>query len=256
MNRPIVRLALVAATVLMARQAAPQTAPKPLTGLQRAVACAMPPAATGAAASEAPHVIGSQAPDRRESYAPGDLLVIDRGTAGGLRLNQQFFIRRPLTAHDMTGESAPPVVETAGWLTIVSLDAQSAVGRIDQACGAVFAGDYLEPFSAPDVSDSVLTVDRSGSPDFQHMARVLFGPEGHATAGTGEFVLIDRGTDAGVSVGSRLAIYRDTHVVGVPLAWVGEAAVVAAAPGRALVRIADARDAVESGDFLAPRSNQ
>ncbi len=257
MKRSISRLALVAAAVLMASPAAPQTAPTPLTRLQRAVACAMSPSATGAAAAMAPHVIGSQDPERREAYMPGDLLVIDRGTAGGLQLNQQFFIRRPFAADQMAGEEAArPVVQTAGWLTIVALDARSAVGRIDQACDAIFSGDYLEAFSAPDVPDSVLTADRSGNPDFRHMARVVFGPEAHATAGTGEFVMIDQGTDAGVAVGSRLAIYRDKHVAGQPLAWVGEAAVVAAAPGRALVRIADARDAVEQGDFLAPRTGQ
>jgi hypothetical protein len=51
-----------------------------------------------------------------------------------------------------------------------------------------------------------------------------------------------------------LAIYRDLRVAGVPLTAVGEAKVVAVGSRMAVVRINRARDAVVSGDYVAPRS--
>jgi hypothetical protein len=204
-------------------------------------------------AAATPHVIGSQDPAPQQLFAPGDLLVIDRGSAGGLQLNQQFFIRRPMISSHVSGEPRDLPAETTGWATIVAVDARTAIARIDQACDAISIGNYLEPFQAPEVPDSVLRVDRSGNPDFQDMAHVLFGDEERTTAGTGDFMLIDRGSLAGVSVGSRFAIYRDKGAPGLPLAWVGEAAVVATGPSLSLVRIDDTIDAVARGDFAAPR---
>ena len=66
-------------------------------------------------------------------------------------------------------------------------------------------------------------------------------------------MLIDRGSDQGLMPGARFAIYRDVGVDGVPLASVGEGIVVSTSSTMALMRVTRARDAVYSGDYIAPR---
>ena len=66
-------------------------------------------------------------------------------------------------------------------------------------------------------------------------------------------MIIDRGTDQGVTAGARYAIYRDIGSAGMPLASVGEAVVLSAGKTLALTKITRARDAVLSGDYVAPR---
>ena len=82
----------------------------------------------------------------------------------------------------------------------------------------------------------------------------MYGSEQRRSAGLGEFMLIDQGTNHSVAVGARFAIYRDIRVGGAPLASVGEATVVAIGPTMAVVRINRARDAIFTGDLAVPRS--
>jgi len=68
--------------------------------------------------------------------------------------------------------------------------------------------------------------------------------------------VIDAGLGGGVQPGARCAIYRDVHVLGVPLAPEGEAVVVRADPDTAVVRLTLTRDAVQQGDLLIPRKSK
>ena len=70
---------------------------------------------------------------------------------------------------------------------------------------------------------------------------------------TFDFMLIDWGADHGVTPGTRLAIYRDVRTPGLPLASVGDAVVISVGPMLSLTRITRARDAVQSGDYVAIR---
>jgi hypothetical protein len=124
---------------------------------------------------------------------------------------------------------------------------------IDHACDAMAQGDYLEPFTAPSVPADIDRDTPSGDPDFSAVGRILAAVEDRSTAGAGGLVLIDRGTDQGVQAGARFAIYRDIGSAGVPLAAVGEAVVLSAGRTLALTKITRARDAVFSGDYVAPR---
>ena len=95
------------------------------------------------------------------------------------------------------------------------------------------------------------------------MGRVLFGDEEHSTAGAGDYMLIDRGTDKGLTPGARFAIYRDVHrwmrdysstpLGQLPLASIGEGVVVTTGESMSVLRIVSARDAVLRGDYVVPR---
>ena len=109
--------------------------------------------------------------------APHELLVVGSGTDAGVRLGQQFFIRHapfldvsgygrprgPMSAGagratvSRRGAAGRPYASaafsstTAGWLRIVSVNQTTAIARVEYACDAIFQGDYLEPFGAPEV---------------------------------------------------------------------------------------------------------
>jgi len=85
------------------------------------------------------------------------------------------------------------------------------------------------------------------------MGQIVAGNENRNDMGPGDFALIDRGSEHGLAPGARLALYRDIGVAAMPLASVGEAIVISTSAKMSLLRITRARDAVHTGDFIAPR---
>src|SRR5262249_17929162 len=67
------------------------------------------------------------------------------------------------------------------------------------------------------------------------------------------YMLIDRGANKNVAIGSHFAIYRDREVTGLPLTPIGEATVVSVGPVLSVVRITQSRDAVFTRDVVVPR---
>jgi hypothetical protein len=241
------------AAVLAATSVAAQTPPVELTGEQVEVACAPPPTLAEPPAGK-PQVIGSQDPVPRVSFGRPELLVINAGSGKGLLLGQDFFFRRLVRWGESYNDKLPHSVHTSGWGRIIAVNEATAIMSVERICSEIMAGDYLDPFQAPEITEDITSVDTTKEPDFTSLGRVLFGADERRTAAIGEFVLIDRGTEQGVSQGMPVAIYRDLRVAGVPLTSIGEAKVVAVGSRMAVVRINRARDAIVAGDYVAPRS--
>ena len=239
-----------------------QPADVKLTPMQLSIACAIPPATVVPGAATL-HVIGAQDTIPRTTFAERDLLVIDAGTDKGVQLDQQYFVRRPVRPGLLTGPIRR-AVQTAGWIRIVAANETTAIASVTQACTAIEAGDYLEPFVVPPVVTALTSADTAAQPDFKDMGRVMFGDEEHSTAAAGDYMLIDRGTDQGLRPGARFAIYRDVHrwmrdyssmpLGQLPLASIGEGVVVTTGDTMSVLRIVSARDAVLRGDYVVPRS--
>ena len=109
-------------------------------------------------------------------------------------------------------------------------------------------GQLIDP-----LADKLLTSAALISLVQMDLAQIVAGDEDRRTAGAGDFMLIDWGADHGVTPGTRLAIYRDVRTPGLPLASVGDAVVITVGPMLSLTRISRARDAVQSGDYVAIR---
>src|SRR5712692_1459042 len=252
----------IAVSASQIAQAQDQPPDEKLSPLQLSIACAIPPA-TVVPGTAALHVIGAQDTVPRTTFAARDLLVIDAGTAKGVQLGQQYFVRRAVRPGLLTGP-VRRAVQTGGWIRIVAANETTAIASVTHTCGAIEAGDYLEPFVAPPVLGELAPVDRSLQPDFKDMGRVMFGDAERSTASTGDYMLIDRGTDNGLTPGARFAIYRDVHrwmrddrymALGqLPLASIGEGVVVTTGETMSVLRILSARDAVYRGDYVVPRT--
>jgi hypothetical protein len=188
-----------------------------------------------------------------------DLLVIGGGTASGLQLGQQFFIRRSIKSF---GSRTPRGTRTVGWLSIVAVNATNAIAIVNQACGGIVTGDYLETFVEPVVSAEMERDDTPGQPDFTTLGHVVVGNEDRGVVGPGDYVLIDWGQAQGLSAGSRFAIYRDAgsqskypdaHAANLPLVSVGEGVVISTSNKMALTKVTRARDPIYAGDYIAVR---
>jgi hypothetical protein len=245
---------LIAALLVSGATAArAQPADAPMSVMEQAVACAPPPKLSAGAPPAALQIIGAQDTVARALYEARDLLVVNGGTASGVDLGQQYFVRRRVGFGLGARSAREATVRTAAWIRIVAANATTSIATVTHLCDGIVEGDYLEPFVAPVVPAGADRADTAGALDFTSPGHVLYGDEERNTAGSGEFVLIDRGADFGVAPGAHFAVYRDVGRAGMPLAAIGEATVVAIGPALSLVRINQSRDAIRSGDFVVPR---
>jgi len=244
-------LAAAAFVISGAVVAGAQPAGAVLSPLETVVACAPPPTLDGAP-DGALHIIGTQDSVPRTVFGARDLIIVDGGEKAGIRLGQQFFVRRA-NRFGMYGTGHGRGAKTLGWLHIVAVNESTAIAQVDHLCDAMIRMDYLEPFVAPAVPAGLDAADATGDPDFGALGQIILGDGERTSLGGGDFALIDRGSEQGVTPGQRLAVYRDLGVAGMPLTSIGEATVVSTSNGVALARITRVRDGVRSGDYVVPR---
>ena len=244
------RHALVLSTIVLAHAgvAGAQSAGVALTAAQMSAACA--PSQVMTPPTPSLHVVGAQDTAPRMLFGPRELVILDGGTQAGVQLGQEYYIRRSYSFGPPPSKTGPRTITTLGWLKVVSLNETTAIAQIDSTCGAVMAGDYLEPFTAPTAVEA-----ESGAPfstlDFSTLARVMFGKEERRLGSTGDFMMLERGNTT-LEVGRRVAVYRDLRSSGVPLTAIGEGVIVAMSDGTPMMRITSTRDAIQSGDYVVP----
>jgi hypothetical protein len=209
-------------------------------------------------------VLGSQDSSVRGLLGPGDTLVIAGGSNSGLQPGQRYFVRRLVT--NLSGEkSLPPTVHTAGWIQIVGVDTTLATATVVHACDGIMFDDYLEPFTPPVIAAKPVG---GTTPQYTNMGHIMTGNEGTQTAGAGQTMTIDRGSNIGVVLGQRFLVFRDRRGQKVdatgksktfesmggrlPLVEIGEVLVVAVRPADSTVQVLAAKDAIITGDLIAP----
>lgn len=246
------RFILTAALLLAAPASSSAQSEPPMSPLETAVACAPPPTLE-TPSGKLLRVIGAQDVVARTEFGDGDLLMVDGGTADGVQIGQRYFVRRANRFGTYGAASGRQGARTGGWVRIVAANESTSIASFDHVCGPVAASDYLEPFVAPVVPAGADRDEAPGEPDFNAMGQIIVGNEERSSMAVGDFALIDRGTQQGITPGARLALYRSVGTSGMPLASVGESIVISVGPTMALIRITRARDAIRSGDFIAPR---
>jgi hypothetical protein len=237
---------------LAASSALAQTPVPALTPAQTDVACAPAPY-LGVVPIDAPLVAGNQDTVTRSLVGDQNPVVINAGTDRGIQFNQRYFVRHIYRDADNHRSPEPHLVATTGWLHIVAVNKTLSLATVDHTCSHILEGDFLEAFHAPIVPDNISVPETTGELDFKAHGRVLYGDRQRWSAGTGDFMLIDRGADKNVVIGSHFAIYRDREVTGLPQTPIGEATAVSVGPTLAVVRITQARDAVLARDVVVPR---
>jgi hypothetical protein len=255
MRTTLVLLALLFSTAAMAAaqpplaSATPPPPLGPLTLTPTVVACTDVPTTSSPATDL--RVLGLHNGDRRLNAARGDVVVLNGGTPQGFAIGQQYFtrrVRKPSDHGPVTAEN-PAAVLTSGWLTVVAADARFSLARIDQSCVAIEAGDYLEPYVEPVLPT---TVGEPGRTEFNELGRVLFGIWRRSAFGAGDLLSIDRGSSKGLTIGTRVAFYRDRRN-GMPLVELAEGIVIEVSADSAKVVLERAAMEIRQGDLYGIR---
>lgn len=182
-------------------------------------------------------------------FGPGDTLVIAGGTAQGVQVGQEYFIRR-IVSDRFTAVSSdgmqPLSIHTAGWVKVVDAQTNAAVVTVTYSCDGILEGDYLEPFAVPAVPPSAPI---AGEADYSNPGKVILGDERRQMGSAGSLMVVNRGSDHGLRAGQRLTIFREA--AGGPVVRVGEGTVMVVGPETTTFRIDKSTDAIHVGDLIA-----
>jgi len=246
-----VALPLAAAVVLLAGLAYGQDMPTgPGARQVEELACA--PRAFRALPEPA-GVVETSTDAKKSMFTIGDTLVISKFAEGTLEPGQQYFVRRTLPGYDR-GKIDPNNiwinVHTVAWIRITSVTGSQAKASVTYACDAIDPGDYLAAFAVPVVPQALLN---ERDPDFESPGQVLVGVDRRVNHGGGNYVVVDRGTDAGVQAGQHVVFFRPQGAETAARVVLGEGLVMEAQPESATVLIQTASQPIYSGDSVAFR---
>jgi hypothetical protein len=189
----------------------------------------------------------------RRSYMPGDLVTINAGTANGIAVGQEFFVRRPqVSRRERISRDTPATIRTTGWVRVYAVDETMSLATVTHACDTIDVDDYLEPFVLP----AVPVADAERAPaQRENYGRVLMGQDRRRSFGKGDYFLVNRGSDHGVAAGNRFVLYRDKRVGENFLFEIGEAVAVDVKPDSSTLQVLVSLDAIQEGDYAARRAN-
>ena len=254
----LVMAVLLGAATAAAAQTSPAPAAPPLPSAQAyggktlipaIVACTDLPTTT--VPTPTFRILAPHTADLRAGAARNEIVVLNAGTPQGVGIGQRYFTRRisPPISRESISAAERGAVRTTGWLTVVAADERFALARVDYACVMVEAGDYLEPYVEPSIP---ATAAPDGPANFGDMGRVLQGVDRHEAFGAGDLLSIDRGQTRGMTLGTRVAFYRD-RMLGTPLVEIGIGVVVEVSPETSKVALERTSPEVRTGDYFAIR---
>ncbi len=180
-------------------------------------------------------------------YFAGDQLIVDRGSADGLAVAQNYVARR--TFKPSRGSLVPAAEHSAGLVQVIETSEHSAFVVVIYACDEVMRDDTLAAFK-PELA---VPAEPIGTPAYDDAARILFADQGQLVGAVRRLVVVDRGLDQGVHPGQRFTIFRRArNGSGSPIV-LGDAVVISVRSDSATIRIEHASDAITFDDLVAPQ---
>jgi hypothetical protein len=244
------------ATALLILPAAPLgaqrgPAPKPTNLSPEVLALACAPTIAFELPPTPLRVTGGQDSAVRRIFQPGDLVTINAGTDNGIAVGHEFYVRRVQAASGRAvGRESPGVVRTAGWIRVYAVDDRLSLATISHACDTIEINDYLESFVLPEVPAASANRPKAQRDNY---GRIVIGTDRRASFGRGDFIVVDRGSDHGVTAGAQFVIYRDRRQDENFLYDLGEAVAMNVTPETSTLLVTISRDAMAAGDYVAIR---
>ena len=240
---------LLAAALPVAAQRGPAAVSTGLPADVLGLACAPQ------AAYEAPptplRITGGQDSFVRRNHLPGDLVTINAGSMNGIEVGQEFFVRRlQKTSLGAVTRDTPGIIRTTGWIRVYAVDDEWSLATITHACDTITIDDYLEPFALPTVPAAAA---ERVKPERGNYGRVMTGTDRRRTFGKGDYLIVNRGSDHGVTAGALFVFYRDKRQPENFLYELGEAMAVDVKADTATLYVTLSRDTINEGDYVAQR---
>lgn len=193
----------------------------------------------------------------RFDLATGDVVYLDGGLAVGLEPGQILtvvepgeVVRHPLDRSLVVGR----YYDRLGRVRVLSVQDETAIGEILEACSAINVGARLRAFEPEPIPLGRQT--RMRPVNFpvpaEHLVEapaIVFSEDRVVSMGQGNLAYIDRGAQDDVIPGDVFTIYRKNEP-GLPPVVLGELAILAVEESTALARIVESRYVVYLGDRL------
>jgi LysM repeat protein len=203
-------------------------------------------------------VIGAELGADKIAYADRDILYLSKGSNAGVKPGDIYTLHHVSykVKHPATGKFLGHKIDTTGWLEVVLVNDETAIGVITQSCQTVHIGDYLKPMERVNVP---LVLNRPAAtrltPPSGKLDRVIVDIQDDSTmAGQGSLVTIDAGADSGVAPGNIFTIYRITYPsIPSPRNVLGELAVLSVKDRTALAKVTMSYAEVMVGDAVELR---
>ena len=203
-------------------------------------------------------VLGSEDGTTRITMATGEVLYFNRGTDAGIKPGDVFSIHRVLNTvvHPRSSRTIGKKVLTVGWARVILAEAKASSAVIEQACQDVRGGDYAKPFKPVPVP--MIPVTRPSTRLTPHSDKasgyVIDLQDVNDIAATGEFAIINLGSDEGLAPGTLLQVFRIEYpTVPTPRRVIADLAVVTVQERTATTRIIHSATAVMVGDLIEVR---
>ena len=245
---------MVASASLGGAQRAPATPPTNLPAEVLSLACA--PSLAYEPPTAQTRITGGQDSSVRRIHAPGDLVSLNAGTDDGMKIGQEFYVRRVYAPGQRSiSREHPATVRTSGWIKVYAVEAKMSLATVTYACDSLEIDDYLEPFALPKVPVASSTRNK---PEKDNYGRVMLGTDRRSSFGKGDYFVMDRGSDQGITPGAQFVVFRNKKERGVQqpevfLYELGEAVAVDVKKDRSTLQVTLSRDAFAEGDLVAMR---
>jgi hypothetical protein len=188
-------------------------------------------------------IIGAERQDEKILLNDADKFYIDKGKADGLEIGQLFLVI-----------GVGPKIMDYGSLTsrtgrarVIGLEEKRGTVQIDKTCGQVLLGNYLIPFEE---KEGMLGKEEGYARELDEnqgtKGSVIFIETEFHIAGTGQWAIIDMGSDKSVRVGQQMTIFKRVKK-DVPREAIGSLIVIDVQGRTSTVKLLSCRDAVEVG---------
>jgi len=188
-------------------------------------------------------IIGAERQEEKSLLSDGDKFYIDKGKADGLEIGQVFLVVG--VGPKIVGYGH--LTSRTGRVRIVGLEENRGIVRIEKTCGQVLLGNDLIPFEE---KEGMLGKDEGYAQELDEnqetMGSLIFIETELHIAGTGQWAIIDMGSDKGVHVGQQMTIFKRVKK-GVPREAIGNLVVIDVQERTSTVKLLSCRDAVEVG---------
>lgn len=190
----------------------------------------------------------------RYNLTVGDIVYLDGGRQAGLEPGRVFTVVAPQqeVIHPKTRELFGRYYHYTGRVRVLSVQDDTAIAEIIQACDPVLVGAFLQPFEPEPVPLGRTTAMRpinypTPAEQLQDTPIILFSQDELVSLFEDHVVFIDRGAEDDVTPGDIYTVYR-LNRPGLPPLPIGEIAVLSVHQKSSAARIIEAKTAVFVGD--------
>lgn len=200
-------------------------------------------------------ILAAEHGEEKVLLTDADLCFINRGSKGGVAVDQLFLIVEAGSdvVDPVSGANLGAIGLKRGRARVVAVDETRATVRLEKSCGQIMVGYYLVPFSEGAILQGQDQGYEPAPAEGEGVSgRVIYLIDTLEQAATGYWVLINLGTENGVTVGRQLVAFR--RVQGdVPRQAIANLVVIDAGPTTATLKVLSAKDVLRLGTEVQTR---